>query len=121
MNRELSSNSEALNYMLRHRCHEVAECYRRTPVEAVERPGTGPRRRVNPSRRREALRPKTYGSKLVRPGRRPVENGDGFKPYAPVLKNGCKIEKFYVRNPNTEPTNFMAKNLQSEKSLSESV
>ncbi|KAJ7326336.1 hypothetical protein DFH08DRAFT_1027307 [Mycena albidolilacea] len=33
-----------------------------------------------PSRRREALRPKTYGFKPVRPGRRPVENGDGFKP-----------------------------------------
>jgi hypothetical protein len=34
-----------------------------------------------PSRRREALKSKTYGSKPVRPGRRPVENGDGFKPY----------------------------------------
>ncbi|KAJ7336746.1 hypothetical protein DFH08DRAFT_813071 [Mycena albidolilacea] len=46
----------------------VAEHCRGTPVEAVERPGTGPRRRVNPSRRREALRPKTYGSKPTTDG-----------------------------------------------------
>ncbi|KAJ7321280.1 hypothetical protein DFH08DRAFT_818648 [Mycena albidolilacea] len=85
MNTDVSSNSEAPNYMLWHCCYEVAEHCRGTPVEAVEQPGTGPCQRVNPSRKREALRPKTYGSKPVRPGRRPVENGDEFGPYCALL------------------------------------
>jgi hypothetical protein len=44
-----------------------------------------PRRRANPSvpvpAQVGSKTPKTYGSKAVRPGRRPVENGHGFKPY----------------------------------------
>ncbi|KAJ7818261.1 hypothetical protein B0H14DRAFT_3147906 [Mycena olivaceomarginata] len=33
---------------------------------------------------------------------------------AVTRKNGRKIEKFYVRNPNTESANFTAKNFQDK-------
>ncbi|KAJ7487947.1 hypothetical protein FB451DRAFT_1167415 [Mycena latifolia] len=67
------------------RASETSICARERPVEPVERTGTGAPSTgqpvPSPSRQVQPLNPRTDGSEAVDPGRRPVKNGHGLKPY----------------------------------------